>query len=96
MARQLLSIGVDCPIMGDHHSAYLFGQLFRELAKEDFDKQKFAALMWEEMKDLDFHWAEMRADEALQRFGYARKRVDPEYPQEGEVWFYGLEGQDRT
>ena len=82
--------------MGDHHSAYLFGKMFQELAKEDFDKDKFAKLLWDESRDLDFHWSEMRADEALQRFGLARQRVDPDYTQDGVVWFYGPEGQDRT
>jgi hypothetical protein len=82
--------------MGDHRSAYLFGELFREFARDDLSKEDFALVMWKCMEELDFHWSEMRANEALEKFGLARRRIDPEYPTEGEVWFYGPMGKDQT
>ena len=82
--------------MSDHSSAYLFGELFRELARDDFDRDDFARKLWKHMEGLDFHWAEMHADTALKKFGLARKRIDPDNPEDGKVWFYGPKGEDRT
>lgn len=80
--------------MSDKHSCWLFGQIFRKLAKEDLDKTELAHFLWKEGRGLDFHPMDMEADEELASFGLARKRVDADYPEDGEVWFYGPPGDD--
>lgn len=73
--------------MSDKFSAYLFGELFRELARDDFSKQEFANKLWILMEGLDFCEEDMRANEALKKFGLARQtdeKEDDEY-----IWEYG-------
>lgn len=83
--------------MSDHQGAYEFGVIFRELAKDGpIDVNDFAAKMWKLALKHDFWWGDMAANEALAKFGLARKRVDPKDPEGGEVWFYGPEGADRS
>ncbi len=45
--------------------------------------------------EYDFAPYQMGCDAALQVLELARKRVDPDEPDEGEVWFYGPPGADR-
>lgn len=74
--------------MSDHASAELFGFIFNELAKPDCDPTKLAKKLWKRHFDYDYCDDEMQADKALIKFGFAKKAVDPEYPDEGEVTMY--------
>lgn len=76
--------------MADRTSAELFGMMFEKLASNPTDEHKVWALeLFERTKNYDFNEYQMDADSALETLGLARKGVDPEYPDEGEVWIYG-------
>ena len=77
--------------MSDHEAAYEYGIMFKELAKDTFDKAKFAKMLWRMLEDHDTHPLEMGDEAALVKFGLARKRKN----EDGEwVWFYGPKGKD--
>jgi hypothetical protein len=59
--------------MSDHQSAYLFGILFKELAKEPLDRKKLARKLWKMSRNYDFCDDEMDCDKALVALG-----IDPE------------------
>ena len=44
---------------------------------------------WKMSREYDFSEYQMEADEALLKLGLARKGVDPDYPEDGDVMLYG-------
>lgn len=75
--------------MSDHTSAALFGTIFEMLAKDPTPQHKrMAAKLWSLQGEYDFHPDQMGADKELMRLGLAKKGVNPDYPQDGEVMLY--------
>ncbi len=76
--------------MADRTSARLFGKIFELLAKNPTDEHKaIAKEIFAETGDYDFSDYQMDADEPLIALGLAKKGIDPEYPEDGEVVIYG-------
>jgi len=76
--------------MSDGTAALLFGNLFKKFASNPTEEhRKWAHDLWPRISDFDFSSYQMNADDALAVLGLARRGVDPEYPQDGEVWLYG-------
>lgn len=81
--------------MADRTSAGIFGDIFIYLAKQPKtpERDAFVAEMWKHSQgSYDFSNYQMGCDEALVKLGYARKGVDPDYPDDGEILLYGPEG----
>lgn len=78
--------------MSDHSSAELFGMFFDMLAEDPTPKHvAMAHKLWPRTKGYDFSDCQMCCEESLEKLGLARKGVNPEYPEDGEVWLYGPE-----
>jgi hypothetical protein len=77
--------------MADRTSAGVFGDLFVYLAQQPQSPQRdaFALQMWKNTSDYDFSPYQMGADGALMVLGLARKGIDPDYPDDGEILLYG-------
>jgi hypothetical protein len=77
--------------MADRTSAGIFAEIFEMLAEDPVtEKDKEKALdFWEKSGSYDFSAQQMCCNQALEKLGLARKRVDPKYPNDGPVWFYG-------
>lgn len=78
--------------MADRSSAYLFGRVFKLIAEhvpEGAGRDELAAEFWREQRDYDFSPYQMNVDETLSSLGLARRGVDPDWPDDGEVWLYG-------
>lgn len=70
----------------------MFGRVFKLLAEHvpaGAERDVLAAEFWRETRDYDFSPYQMDADEALAALGLARRGVDPDWPDDGEVWLYG-------
>lgn len=81
--------------MGDTTSACIFHTIFKRLASDPTEQHKKWALeFWAEAHAYDFAWIELECAEAMAKLGLARMRVDPDFPDDGEVWFFGPEGKD--
>jgi hypothetical protein len=64
-------------MMADRTSAYLFGEIFKELAKDEpIDRAAFARRLWKMAGDFDFAWYQMYCDEALIKLGLAHRPAD--------------------
>lgn len=75
--------------MADRTSAALFGEIFELLAENPTDEHKaIAKKIMAKTGDYDFSNYQMDADEPLMKLGLAKKGVDPEYPQDGEIILY--------
>lgn len=82
--------------MADRSSAEIFGNMFILLASDPTEQhKKWARQLWSDSGRYDFSPYQMYADEYLEILDLARKRVDPENPGDGEVWFFGPEGRDK-
>jgi hypothetical protein len=82
--------------MADRTSAALFGMLFKLLAEEPTaDRKLMARRVWcmKHEGGYDFSDRQMESDAALMALGLARKGINPDYPEDGEVVLYGPEGQ---
>jgi hypothetical protein len=78
--------------MADRSSAYLFGEVFRIVAEyvpPGDTRDAMARRLWDLTLGYDFTDNQMNADEALLALGLARRGVDPDWPDEGEVVLYG-------
>lgn len=77
--------------MADRSSAYILGRVFEMIADElrGAARDRVAADFWHLSREYDFTESQMHADEALILLGYARKGIDPEYPEDGEGIIYG-------
>ena len=81
--------------MGDSTSNEIFATFFDLLASDPTPQHvEWAHKLWKKTKDYDFCDNELGCEKSLAKLGLARKRVDPEYPEDGKMWFYGLEGKD--
>jgi hypothetical protein len=81
--------------MSDRTSADIFSKMFKLLASDPTPQHKAWALkLWRETPYYDFSNCELGCDKELKKLDLARKRVDPEEPDEGRVMFYGPEGAD--
>lgn len=81
--------------MSDRESANIFALYFKQLASDPTEQhKKWAEEIWKETSNYDFSNYHLDCEDELTSLGLARKRVDPEYPEGGEVWFYGPEGND--
>jgi len=83
-------------LMSDRTSASIFGQLFCMLAEHKragttITPDAMARLVWrlKEEAGADFSDSQMCADEELAALGLARLWVDPDWPEDGEIWLYG-------
>jgi hypothetical protein len=76
--------------MADRTSAALFAMFFDWLAKKPDDKshREFAYELWQVTGDYDFAHYQMYCDDALLALGLAKKGVDPDYPEDGEMVLY--------
>ena len=80
--------------MADRSSAAIFGSFFQRLASDPTEQHKiWAKGLWSESSHYDFSAYQMDADEALVVLGLCEMSVDPEHPDEGEVPYYGYEGE---
>lgn len=78
--------------MADRTSAGIFGDIFKELAKDEpIDRVAFAKKVWEWSQGYDFSEYQMDCDDALLKLGLARRGIDPRYPNDGESIIYGEE-----
>lgn len=80
--------------MSDRTSARLFGEVFEILAEHvPAGEARDAAVLrfWGLTRDYDFSPDQMGADDALFALGLARRGVDPDWPDDGEVVLYGPE-----
>ena len=78
--------------MADRTSARLFGEVFEILAKyvpAGTERDEIARRYWGLTSDYDFAPYQMGADDALSALGLARRGVDPDWPDDGEVVLYG-------
>ena len=77
--------------MADRTSAYIFGEIFRDIASMPAlpIRSRLAKEYWKMSREYDFSEYQMEADEALLKLGLARKGVDPDYPEDGDVMLYG-------
>lgn len=83
--------------MSDRSGAYMFGRVFKLIAEHvppGAERDTLAAEFWREQRDYDFSPNQMDADEALATLGLARRGVNPDWPDDGEVWLYGPEGDE--
>jgi hypothetical protein len=81
--------------MADRGSAALFATFFQLLAESPSNEHRaMAHKLWPLTRSYDFSPYQMYAEEALQTLGLARLGVNPEAPDEGEVWLYGPDGKD--
>ena len=75
--------------MSDRTSAGLFAMVFELLAANPTDEHKMMANeIWSKRLEYDFSECQMGCDEALLTLGLAKKGVDPDYPEDGEVIIY--------
>lgn len=75
--------------MADRDSAWIFGLVFTRLATAPTPQHvRWAKDLWRKSFDYDFSPEQMCVDPALQKLGLAKKGVDPEYPDDGQVWLY--------
>jgi hypothetical protein len=81
--------------MSDRSSAELFGHMFKKLASDPTEQHlAWAKELWKFSRNFDFSSCQMECEKALKVLGLARRRKDPEEPEEGAVWFYGPEGSE--
>lgn len=81
--------------MADKINAELFGILFEVLAQiPDEGNKALAKKFFEFIRDYDFSYSQMRADEALITLGLAKREIDPDFPEEGEMILYFSENDD--
>lgn len=81
--------------MADRTSARLFGEVFEILSEHvpaGESRDASARRFWALTQDYDFSPYQMYADDALLALGLARRGVDPDWPDDGEVVLYGPEG----
>jgi hypothetical protein len=75
--------------MADRTSAGIFGDLFNRLAtKRGAWVKGEAQWLWKQSEGYDFTPDQMDADEALVKFGLAKREPNPKYPEEGPVTLY--------
>lgn len=75
--------------MADRTSAVIFGDIFNMLAEEPTEKNKeMANKIFDKTYDYDFSNYQMYADESLEKLGLAKKGIDPDYPEDGEIIIY--------
>lgn len=75
--------------MSDRTSAEIFGEAFRFLAETNDERAKqMARRFWSMTSSYDFSPSQMGCDDALIALGLARRGVDPEWPDDGEVVMY--------
>lgn len=80
--------------MSDRTSAHLFGRVFKLIAEyvpPGDARDRLAREFWRETQGYDFSDYQMDADDALFALGLARRGVNPDWPEEGEVVLYGPE-----
>lgn len=78
--------------MADRTSASIFAIVFKCLAEDNSEKaREFARKLWGEKNSYDFNSYQMYCDEALITLGLAKKGINPEYPEDGEVTLYWQE-----
>lgn len=78
--------------MGDRTSAGIFGDIFIYLASQPKSPERdaFALEVWYQSQgNYDFSNDQMGADKALVELGLARRGLDTDYPDDGEVLLYG-------
>lgn len=75
--------------MSDRTSARLLGKVFEILAENPiYEHKEFAKKLFAKIRDYDFSNYEMDADESLIILGLAKKEIDSECPEDGEVVIY--------
>lgn len=76
--------------MADRTAAGIFGEFFDLAAgiKQTPEVKRLALLMWCMTGGYDFSPDQMECDEALIKLGLAKRGVDPDYPEDGEVVLY--------
>jgi hypothetical protein len=83
--------------MSDRTSASLFADIFKILADHvppGDERDALARRIWASTRDYDFSPYQMYADESLISLGLARRGVNPDWPDEGEVTLYGPDGDE--
>ena len=78
--------------MADSSSACLFARIFGLIDQHVHDaetRQKLAFEFWRESHTYDFSPYQMSCDEVLMKLGLARRDVDPDRPEDGEITLYG-------
>lgn len=81
--------------MADRTAAELFGTLFELIDEHVLEPRRteLALKFWRQQRQYDFSPYQMEIDGTLLRLGLARRGVDPDYPNDGEVMLYGPEGK---
>ena len=76
--------------MADRTAAEIFGYFFNTAARMKLtpDVRVLVRKMYWMSKKYDFSPYQMECDEALIQLGLAKMKVDPDYPEDGEVVVY--------
>ena len=75
--------------LADRTSAEIFGYIFERLASsKPIDRETMAKTMWEFSHDFDFSAYQMYCDNALIKFGFAKRGIHPDYPEDGKTVLY--------
>jgi hypothetical protein len=79
--------------MSDRTAAALFKDIFEMLAQWPAGPMRddLARRLWKMQRDYDFSPDQMGCDDALAALDLARRGIDPDWPDDGEVWLYGPE-----
>lgn len=79
--------------MADRTAARIFGDIFELLASSPTDEHKrWAKKLWAKTYGYDFTPDQMGCDDALEVLDLLQYKVDPDYPKDGPVPWYGLRG----
>jgi hypothetical protein len=76
--------------MADRSSQWIFAEVFTMIAKYVPKKKQpeAAEAMWKLSMEFDFSPGDMEVDDILIGWGLAKKGVDKDYPDEGEITLF--------
>ena len=81
--------------MSDYTATAIYSSFFKMLAKDPTPQHvRWARKLWKESLEYDFCPSDMYIEKDLKKLGLARLKPNPDYPEEGDVWFYGPKGND--
>lgn len=76
--------------MADRSSAWIYGRVFEMIVRAVEPKRQKAEARraWKDMQEFDFAPDDMHAEKALLKLGLAKKKVDPQFPEDGPMIVY--------
>jgi hypothetical protein len=77
--------------MSDHSSAEIYREIFRLLASDPTPQHiKWSHKLWKQSQQFDFGPDMLHIEKELKKLGLCRKGLNHDYPEDGEIWLYGL------